>query len=283
MCIQVGKIYEMIGDATEAVAYFKSGKEIASSFKLPSFVVVFASMLGMCSFLRFDKLLLFNCKKLTCQLYDLLGKVYSQQSDKLKFADYEIGVALKLLKDNKNFICQKCKLIMQATLHQYRGDLCQIKSGEDAVKLYEDGLDKLLLSDWKNNTSCLRDRYRNPVSIKCSCSLGKTRNEEKKKGNTKGGREAGTLSIHGGESSMAHANPREIDCTTYSSCSPECILSDKGCWHCLQSKVGKTGLLCDLIDLKWEFVRRKMCMKLLSRSGMSIVSYLLSFTLLHQG
>jgi hypothetical protein len=26
-----------------------------------------------------------------------------------------------------------------------------------------------------------------------------------------------------------------------------------------------------------------MCMKLLSRSGMSIVSYLLSFTLLHQG
>jgi hypothetical protein len=48
MCIQVGKIYEMIGDATEAVAYFQSGKEIANSVKSPSFVGVFASMLGIC-------------------------------------------------------------------------------------------------------------------------------------------------------------------------------------------------------------------------------------------
>ncbi|WJX63667.1 separase [Trifolium repens] len=179
--LQVGKIYEMIGDATEAVAYFQSGKEIAYSFKSPSFVGAFASM---------------------------LGKVYSQQPDQLKSANYEIDVGLKVLKENKNFLCQKCKLIMQATLEEYRGDLCQIKSPEGALKFYEDGLVKLLVSDWKNNTSCPE-----------------------------------------------------------STCSSGCILSNKGCWHCIQSKVGKTGLLCDLIDLKWEFVRRKMCMKLLSRSG----------------
>jgi hypothetical protein len=157
-------------------------------------------------------------------VYDLLGKVYSQQPDQLKSAKYEIDVGLKVLKENKNFLCQKCKLIMQATLEEYRGDLCQIKSPHGALKFYEDGLVKLLVSDWKNNTSCPE-----------------------------------------------------------STCSSGCILSNKGCWHCIQSKVGKTGLLCDLIDLKWEFVRRKICMKLLSRSGMSVVSYVLSLTLLHQG
>jgi hypothetical protein len=60
---------------------------------------------------------------MTCHLYDLIGKVYSQQLYKLKLANYEFGVALKLLKDNKKFIYQKCKLIMQVTLHEYRGDL----------------------------------------------------------------------------------------------------------------------------------------------------------------
>jgi hypothetical protein len=97
---------------------------------------------------------------MTCHLYDLIGKVYSQQLYKLKLANYEFGVALKLLKDNKKFIYQKCKLIMQVTLHEYHGDLWQIKSAEGAVKFYEDDLDKLLLSNWKNNSSCLRDQFR---------------------------------------------------------------------------------------------------------------------------
>lgn len=47
MYMQVGKIYEMIGDGAEAVAHLKLGKEIASSVSLPLFVVSFSSLLGI--------------------------------------------------------------------------------------------------------------------------------------------------------------------------------------------------------------------------------------------
>jgi len=68
----------------------------------------------------------------------------------------------------------------------------------------------------------------------------------------------------------------KIDCSFNSRCATTCVLSKMRCWYCLPSEVVKSGLLNDFINLKWEFVRRQLSMKLLSRVGMSALSYLCS-------
>lgn len=71
-----------------------------------------------------------------------------------------------------------------------------------------------------------------------------------------------------------------IGCTFASRCAITCVFSKMKCWYCLPSEVVKSGLLNDFINLKWEFVRRQHSMKLLSRVGMSALSYFLLFILL---
>ncbi|XP_058750289.1 separase-like isoform X2 [Vicia villosa] len=58
---------------------------------------------------------------------------------------------------------------------------------------------------------------------------------------------------------------KEIGCSISSRCAISCILSKIKCWNYLPSEVVKSGLLNDFIILKWEFVRRKLSMKLLTR------------------
>lgn len=64
-------------------------------------------------------------------------------------------------------------------------------------------------------------------------------------------------------------------CPFNSRCTTTCVLSKMRCWYCLPSEVVKSGLLNDFIYLKWEFVRRQLSMKLLSRVGMIALSYFL--------
>lgn len=72
----------------------------------------------------------------------------------------------------------------------------------------------------------------------------------------------------------------KIGCSISSSGPITCVLSKMRCWQCLPSEVLKSGLLDNFINLKWEFVRRKLSMKLLTRLGMRAISHFLFFTLL---
>jgi len=45
--MQVGAIYEIIGDGIEAETYLRWGKAISCSLQLPLFIVAFSSLLGM--------------------------------------------------------------------------------------------------------------------------------------------------------------------------------------------------------------------------------------------
>lgn len=69
---------------------------------------------------------------------------------------------------------------------------------------------------------------------------------------------------------------KEIGCSISSRCAISCILSKMKCWNYLPSEIMKSGLLNDFIILKWEFVRRKLSMKLLTRIGMCTISHFLS-------
>ncbi|KAK7246827.1 hypothetical protein RIF29_41697 [Crotalaria pallida] len=54
-------------------------------------------------------------------------------------------------------------------------------------------------------------------------------------------------------------------CTVASRFALPCAFSKIRCWHCLPSEAMNSGLLNDFINLKWEFVRRQLSMKLLTR------------------
>lgn len=47
-----------------------------------------------------------------------------------------------------------------------------------------------------------------------------------------------------------------------------CICNKIKCWHCLPIEVMESGLLNNFISLKWEFVRRRLSLRLLTGIGM---------------
>jgi len=49
----------------------------------------------------------------------------------------------------------------------------------------------------------------------------------------------------------------------------DCSLSIGRCWHCLPTEAMKSGWMKVLMDVKWEFVRRKLLLELHSSLGMS--------------
>ncbi|TKY71312.1 Separase protein [Spatholobus suberectus] len=57
----------------------------------------------------------------------------------------------------------------------------------------------------------------------------------------------------------------KIGCFFASGCAITCVFSKMRSWYCLPSEVVKSGLLNDFINFRWEFVRRQLSMKLLSR------------------
>lgn len=215
--------------------------------------------------------------------------MYTQQQN-LKLAEKELELAYQLLETGEEFSCLKCKLVLQATVIEYLADLRQKKSdacekidlGNHERNLYELALKKLTDSEWTNPISGLNSG--SLVSVECSCAGSENTNEEKAEKSPKRAKRTESLVTPGSEV-MSHSISQvsQPGCTSYLTCSKDCSFSKMGCWHCLPSEVVKSGLLNDLINLKWEFIRRKISMNLLARSGMSTVSSLLSFTLLHQG
>ncbi|XP_054803798.1 separase isoform X2 [Prosopis cineraria] len=136
--LQVGIIHEMIGNGAEAETSLQWGKALSCRLKISLFMVAFSLILGK-----------LYAKK---QLWDLAEK-------ELQSSDH-------ILKEScTSFCCSKCKLTLEATLHQYYGDLCQSRFDSStgdipvvtAENWYRSALDKLNLSDWKNPLTCPQD------------------------------------------------------------------------------------------------------------------------------
>ena len=56
-----------------------------------------------------------------------------------------------------------------------------------------------------------------------------------------------------------------------------CICNQRKCWHCLPIEVMESGLVNDFIFMKWEFVRRRLSLRLLTNKGMDPTAFI-SFT-----
>jgi separase len=261
-------------------------------------------------------------------------------------AEKELECAEQILYDNSTpFCCSKCKLILEVTLHGYRGELCQSKvnacekdvSEETAKNWYTSALNKLTISEWKNPLSCPEDDADATATgsecaagKSCTCSImneagedvmkstkvgpgtkiGRKQNRKSKNAakviskepnivveNTSRITRSRYRSIQNQHTSISRklevnenvdgnqiSDPSDMlsrkesiltgtDCSISSRCVITCALSKMKRWNCLPSEVVKSGILNDFIILKWEFVRRKLSMKLLTRVGMRTISY----------
>ncbi|PON60261.1 Peptidase C50, separase [Parasponia andersonii] len=56
-------------------------------------------------------------------------------------------------------------------------------------------------------------------------------------------------------------------------CENICVSNKIRCWHCLQMEVAKYGLMTNIINMKWEFVRRRLLVKLLTCLGNCLESH----------
>ncbi|KAM1392417.1 hypothetical protein ACFX2I_019995 [Malus domestica] len=56
-------------------------------------------------------------------------------------------------------------------------------------------------------------------------------------------------------------------CEVAFGCNVTCICNQMRCWQCLPVEVMKSGLVKDLVHLKWEFVRRRLLLRLLTGLG----------------
>lgn len=61
-------------------------------------------------------------------------------------------------------------------------------------------------------------------------------------------------------------------CKLVAGCEEMCVCHKNRCWLCLPMEVMRSGLIKDFINMKWEFVRRRISIRLLTSLGMSIAS-----------
>lgn len=277
----------------------------------------------------------------------LIGKLYSKK--KLwDLAEKELQSSEHILNDSSmSFCCSKCKLILEVTLCQYLGDLCQSRcdstggniSVVTAENWYKSSLDKLNLSEWKNPLSCPHDDIdESATDVKCGAcktsacftveenvlvmkSMGEgpetnTRAKQNRKNknaakclpkeqtlalesnsrltrsryrssknqlisSTSNSKIGDSRSLEGNNIAISHQSEmlsqqesdlKKTGCTVPSKCAVTCSYNKMRCWHCIPHEVMKSGLLNDFINLKWEFIRRQLSMKLLTQLGMSAIS-----------
>lgn len=248
---------------------------------------------------------------------DFPGKLYVKKG-LWDLAEKELQCAEQILKDsNKTLCCSKCKLILEVTLYEYLGDLCQSKfdtckeviSEETVKNWYTSALDKLVISEWKNPLSCPKDSSdASAADVKCvagntcTCFIMDEVDEsvmksmkvgpETKIGSKQNRKTKNAEQVLPKEPNIVVENKSRLTRSRYrSSQNQHTSISRKSevsesvegnqvsgpsemlCWHCLPSKVVKSGLLNDFINFKWEFVRRRLSMKLLTRVGMCAIFF----------
>ncbi|KAL6964352.1 separase [Sarracenia purpurea var. burkii] len=68
----------------------------------------------------------------------------------------------------------------------------------------------------------------------------------------------------------------EIDSSVNSGCKITCLCNEMKCWYCLHTEVVESGCINNFVQMKWEFARRRLLLKLLSGIGMvKIISWLM--------
>ncbi|CAA7401560.1 unnamed protein product [Spirodela intermedia] len=137
--LQVGIIYESIGNGAEAEILFRLGKTISCSLGFPIFGIAFSSH---------------------------IGQVY-RKKQLLDLTENELGIARRILVENAaNISCKRCEVVLEGLIDLQLGDLYRskfestsgikcIESLTNALSQYKSALEKLNLVGQSSFGSCV--------------------------------------------------------------------------------------------------------------------------------
>ncbi|XP_010245919.1 PREDICTED: separase isoform X3 [Nelumbo nucifera] len=257
--LQVGVIYEAIGNGAEAEALLLGGKSISCIQGLQLFNIAFSST---------------------------LGKIYHNKKH-WDLAENELNICKQTLVDVSTTIsCKQCKLALEVSIDQQIADLTRsrfscteqssLKSLTFAIDLYKSSLEKINPSEWENSLSI-------PVNIS-TVEAGGSREVEVRKP-----RKPKNASKHTSkEQTKADHNPRitrsrkqssgngglvmqqETMSVAHYGCEESCFCDKANCWTCFLMKVMEDGSMKDFISTKWELHNRRLSIRLLIGIGKCI-------------
>ncbi|OWM84928.1 hypothetical protein CDL15_Pgr027715 [Punica granatum] len=305
--LQVGTIYELIGNVTEAETFFLWGKDISWSQDLTHFTVTFSSALGK-----------LYCKK---RLWNL--------------ADRELQSAKQIVMDwNKersmSSTCSRCCWLLEAGIELQLGNLirsevdrttrliCMNKLSK-AEKLFRSALDKLNHFEWKSSdvheeekeesSNLKKMNYVDGVyqgtntvvnqlaarkilpaskqdvkieiakgrkaktvaksSLKEHCIISDA-NKRVTRSRYRSSKQSAVLSGDAEACPVTSSSANQTDSLPQQDNSGNgvsCICNNMKCWRCLLTNVAKSGLLNNYINMRWELFRRRISTGLLIGIG----------------
>lgn len=231
--LQLGIIFELMGDGVMSETYLRKGKEMSNLFHFPLFMVAFSTLLGIIvaftSILKFIDSLI--AVILICDFFNATGKLYAMGcSPKLSnvSTSIELTYARKSFEENNGALgCSKCKSMLSCGVYQILGDEAQLHDQvHEAENYYTKVIDEIYNDRWESTISC-------PENVN------------------------DTIAVNTG-----HTIDKRCSCSilTENATNEESIKIK--CWLCLPSAVIKSELLKNFIDFKWEFVRRHLSLQL---------------------
>ncbi|KAL4588484.1 hypothetical protein LXL04_001375 [Taraxacum kok-saghyz] len=242
--LQVGTLQETVGNGNEAESLLLWGKNIASFQDLPIFTVGF------------------SCA---------LGKLYRKQQH-WELSEREVESAKHILSDNSSLVtCLKCKLVMEVTIDQQLGDLFRIRFNSTnkhleglskAETFYRSATGKLNIFEWRNSVSDSEEGPR----IFCD-TLSITENQTEKDDDFQ---ETTRPKLPRKSKKISKPLPEKKTSSRVTRSSKQ-----KGevsgevvkCWHCLPCEIMASNSLENVVQMKWECIRRRLLLRLLTGIG----------------
>ncbi|KAJ0007712.1 hypothetical protein Pint_29731 [Pistacia integerrima] len=234
--LQVGIVHELVGNGTEAESFLLWGKSISCLQSLPLFIVAFSSV---------------------------LGKLYRKKQH-WDLAEKELESANQILvESSKNFSCSKVQIDAGNTMEILTRDGSVAKmEGKKSRKLKN--APTTLLKDQslipESNSRITRSKYR---SSQNQCVNGSIEVQAGLSKHTKGN----TSSDFSNPLSQRESVLETKSCIVDTGCEATCICNKMKCWKCLRVEVIESGLLDNFVHIKWEFIRRRLSLRVLTGIG----------------
>ncbi|CAI9287139.1 unnamed protein product [Lactuca saligna] len=251
--LQIGTLQEIVGNGSEAESLLLWGKNIATFQSFPIFIVGFSCV---------------------------LGKLYRKQQH-WHLAEKELESAKHILADSCRLVsCLKCRLVLEVTIDQQLGDLFRIRFNSTnklseglskAEAFYRSATDKLKVSEWRNCVSdCEESSARNTMFCD-ALSIGENQ-EDKNDDSQINGKETIRPKVTRKSKKSAKPLSEKITTSRVTRSSKQkgevtCVSDEGKCWHCLPSEIMKSKSLTSILQMKWECIRRRLLLRLLTGIG----------------
>lgn len=229
----------------------------------------------------FNSLNAVNSYPIENPLYIFPGKLYGKQHH-WHLAEKELESAKHMLADSCRLVsCLKCRLVLQVTIDQQLGDLFRIRFKSTnklleglskAEAFYRSATDKLKVSEWKNCVSdCEESSARNTMFCD-ALSIGENQAEQNDESQING-KETIRPKVTRKSKKSAKPLPEKNTTSRITRSSKQrgevtCVSDEGKCWHCLPSEVMKSKSLTNILQMKWECIRRRLLLRLLTGIGM---------------